>query len=89
MVGLNKSRSIQDEKLIEAIFHSGLIPPQNGYNNLILDARPAANALAQTAMGAGTETADNYKGSRVVFLGIENIHVVRDSMTRLLDGMGF
>lgn len=85
MVGLNKNRSIQDEKLIEAIFQSGLVPPASGYSNLIIDARPTANALAQTAMGAGTESAEIY-GAKVIFLGIENIHVVRDSMNKLMDG---
>ena len=87
MVGLNKNRSIQDEKLVEAIFNSGLVPPVQGHSHLILDARPTANALAQTAMGAGTESSDVYKGARIVFLGIENIHVVRDSLGRLIDGI--
>ena len=44
-----------------------------------------ANAIAQTAMGAGTESSDSYKNTRIVFLGIENIHVVRDSMNKLVD----
>jgi hypothetical protein len=85
MVGINKNRSIQDEKLIEAIFNSGLIPPVSGKSHLIMDARPLANAIAQTAMGAGTESSDAYKNSKIVFLGIENIHVVRDSMNKLVD----
>lgn len=85
MVGINKNRSIQDEKLIEAIFHSGLVPPVSGKTHLIMDARPLANAIAQTAMGAGTESSDAYKNARIVFLGIENIHVVRDSMNKLVD----
>ena len=85
MAGINKNRSIQDEKLIEAIFNSGLIPQVSGKCHLIMDARPMANAIAQTAMGAGTESSDSYKNTRIVFLGIENIHVVRDSMNKLVD----
>jgi Myotubularin-like phosphatase domain len=87
MVGLKQNRSIQDEKLVEAIFSSGSLPASPGYPHLILDARPSANAMAQTAFGAGTENAENYKGSRIVYLGIDNIHVVRDSMNRLFEGV--
>ena len=85
MTGLKQNRSIQDEKLVEAIFASGSREPSQGYANLIIDARPTTNAMAQTAMGAGTENTDNYKGSKLVYLGIENIHAVRDSMNKLLD----
>eukprot|EP00842_Homolaphlyctis_polyrhiza_P002934 jgi/Hompol1/3641/HPOL_000273-RA len=85
MVGLKQSRSIQDEKLVEAIFASSAVVPTPGHVNLIIDARPTTNAIAQTAMGAGTESAENYKGSRIVYLGIDNIHVVRDSMNKLFD----
>lgn len=61
-------------------------PLTPGQSHLIIDARPTANALAQTAMGGGTESSDTYKGSRIVFLGIDNIHVVRDSQNKLIDG---
>ena len=87
LVGLNKNRSIQDEKLIETIFNSGLVPPVSGKMHLIIDARPLTNAMAQMAMGAGMESSDVYKGSKIIFLGIENIHVVRDSFNRLMDVM--
>jgi hypothetical protein len=59
----------------------------NNESNLIIDARPLANALAQTAMGAGTEVQENYKNSKLVFLGIENIHVVRESFQKLYEGI--
>lgn len=89
MVGLGQARSIQDEKLVEAIFSSNSPSAQSqstSLPNLIIDARPAANAIAQTAMGAGTENTDNYKNSRLVFLNIDNIHIVRDSFARLAEG---
>ena len=50
-------------------------------------ARPTANAVAQTAMGAGFESLSSYKNCKLVFLGIENIHVVRDSYLRLVEAV--
>jgi hypothetical protein len=47
LVGLTQNRSIQDEKLIENIFNTA----KTSQINYILDARPLANALAQTALG--------------------------------------
>ncbi|KAJ3000613.1 hypothetical protein HDV02_004298 [Globomyces sp. JEL0801] len=85
MVGLKQNRSIQDEKLVEAIFTSSSAKSESGMFHLIMDARPKANSLAQTAMGAGTENSDNYLNSKVIYLGIENIHVVRDSLSKLFD----
>ncbi|KAJ3023671.1 hypothetical protein HKX48_001895 [Thoreauomyces humboldtii] len=89
LVGLKQNRSIQDEKLVEAIFASTTKPsvatPFTA-SNLIVDARPTANALAQTALGAGTESVENYK-CKIAFLGIDNIHVVRDSMNKLMEAM--
>ena len=64
MVGLTNNRSIQDEKLIEAIFQSHISPeskvsttPIYGATstNLIIDARPTTNAMANVAKGAGSE----------------------------------
>ena len=89
MTGISQARSLQDEKLVESIFFSSDTKLADGFSNLIVDARPATNAMAQTAMGAGTENTDYYKTSKLVFLGIDNIHVVRDSMIRLMDGMFF
>ncbi|KAG2735919.1 hypothetical protein G9P44_000009 [Scheffersomyces stipitis] len=74
LVGLNlQNRSIQDEKLISEIFHSQdreradnlsqddefQSQPQR---NLLVDLRPITNAMAQHALGAGTENIDNYRG---------------------------
>ncbi|KAJ3059318.1 hypothetical protein HK102_010059, partial [Quaeritorhiza haematococci] len=54
--------------------------------NLIIDARPTANAMAQTALGAGTESVENYKNCKLAYLGIDNIHVIRDTMNKLMEG---
>lgn len=118
MVGLN-NRSMQDEKLIEAIFTSHLFADPNspsarsvatasaehasGGNqsdrgniiaiygatttNLIIDARPTTNAVANRAKGAGTENMEHYRGCKKAYLGVENIHVMRDSLAKVTDAL--
>ncbi|TIB32633.1 hypothetical protein E3P84_02454 [Wallemia ichthyophaga] len=93
LVGLKNARSIQDEKLIETIFTSHVhVESASAYGstptNLIMDARPTTNAMAQLANGAGTENMDHYKQCKKVYLGIENIHIIRDSLGRVLDALG-
>ncbi|RKP26935.1 protein-tyrosine phosphatase-like protein, partial [Syncephalis pseudoplumigaleata] len=92
MVGLRQSRSVQDEKLVEAIFTSersetspAVAGTQN--RNLIIDARPTANAMANVAMGAGSENTENYRKCRKLYLGIDNIHVMRDSLNKIADAI--
>jgi len=92
MVGLTNNRSVQDEKLIEAIFQSHFssdTPSAKIYGatatNLITDARPTANAMATFAKGAGTENMDYYKNAKKVYLGVDNIHVMRESLARVID----
>ncbi|EST06858.2 Myotubularin-like phosphatase domain protein [Kalmanozyma brasiliensis GHG001] len=117
MVGLKNARSIQDEKLIEAIFTShnfadpesitakAVADASNGAasaasgaaavatvygattTNLIVDARPTTNAMANVAKGAGTENMEYYKGCKKSYLGIDNIHVMRDSLSKLTDAL--
>ncbi|XP_031484297.1 phosphatidylinositol-3-phosphatase myotubularin-1-like isoform X2 [Nymphaea colorata] len=84
MIGLMmNARSNADEKLVAALCapNSG----DTGYKRklYIADARPRKNALANGAMGGGSESSSNYFQSEVVFLGIDNIHAMRDSLARL------
>ncbi|XP_033140856.1 phosphatidylinositol-3-phosphatase myotubularin-2 isoform X3 [Brassica rapa] len=51
----------------------------------IADARPRKNALANGAMGGGSESSSNYLQSEIVFFGIDNIHAMRESFSRLRD----
>ncbi|KAK6144695.1 hypothetical protein DH2020_021515 [Rehmannia glutinosa] len=51
----------------------------------IADARPRKNALANGAMGGGSESSANYLQSEIVFFGIDNIHAMRESLVRLRD----
>ncbi|KAL8763638.1 MAG: hypothetical protein Q9184_000638 [Pyrenodesmia sp. 2 TL-2023] len=139
LVGVRGNRSIQDEKLLLAIFstsHSDPAPlssssrprsrqsPQSSprgsptrgvpsdlpapdtledqmisrtsnedgpkvygaqQHNLIVDARPTVNALAMQAVGLGSENMDNYRFATKVYLGIDNIHVMRDSLNKAIE----
>jgi hypothetical protein len=96
MVGIKQSRSIQDEKLIEAIFQSHWSPesrvasgPVYGATptNLIIDARPTVNAVANTAKGAGTENMEYYKEGKKVYLGIDHIHTMRESLAKVVEAL--
>lgn len=58
--------------------------------NLIIDARPRVNALANRATGGGIEDVSNYSGAagtsiERVFLDIANIHVMRKSLEKIVE----
>ena len=54
-------------------------------HNLIVDARPTVNAFAMQAVGLGSENMDNYRFATKIYLGIDNIHVMRDSLNKVID----
>ncbi|EMC94927.1 hypothetical protein BAUCODRAFT_34931 [Baudoinia panamericana UAMH 10762] len=59
-------------------------------HNLIVDARPRINALANRATGGGIEDVSNYYGPadvpvERVFLNIQNIHVMRSSLEKVVE----
>ncbi|KAI8071331.1 protein-tyrosine phosphatase-like protein [Gongronella butleri] len=94
MVGFKQARSIQDEKLIEAIFASNVPTAPNGQvvygstaANMIVDARPMANAMGNVARGAGTENMDNYRNCKKIYIAVDNIHVMRDSLAKMCEAM--
>eukprot|EP00002_Diphylleia_rotans_P010979 TRINITY_DN2177_c0_g3_i1.p1 TRINITY_DN2177_c0_g3~~TRINITY_DN2177_c0_g3_i1.p1 ORF type:complete len:975 (-),score=191.01 TRINITY_DN2177_c0_g3_i1:483-3407(-) len=78
-VGMSGKRSREDEKLVEAI--SQVNPKAKVL--YILDSRPKANAFGNQVKGAGFENTSNYRNISLSFMGIENIHVMRDSLTKL------
>ncbi|CAI7869293.1 unnamed protein product [Closterium sp. NIES-53] len=79
---LSNNRSDADERLVAAL--AGPALPGESFRRLVVaDARPRKNAIANGAMGGGYESSANYRGTEVVYLGIDNIHAVRDSMNRL------
>lgn len=83
LVGIKQNRSIQDEHLVLAIFGTN---GKTHARNLIVDARPVTNATAQMAMGAGSENVEYYGDNcRKIYLNIDNIHVMRDSVNKVKD----
>lgn len=56
-------------------------------DNLIVDARPAINSYAMQAIGYGSENMEYYKSAKKVFLSIDNIHVMRDSLNKVIDAI--
>lgn len=65
--------------------------PTNVYGatatNLIVDARPTTNAMANVALGAGTENMENYRSGKKAYLGIDNIHIMRSSLKVIADAI--
>lgn len=55
--------------------------------NLIVDARPTVNALAMQAVGLGSENMEYYKFATKAYLGIDNIHVMRDSLNKVVEAL--
>eukprot|EP01132_Coremiostelium_polycephalum_P005536 gene5536-6895_t len=76
MVGITRQKCTVDEKLVNKI-RDASPSKQTLY---LLDARPKANAIANVAKGMGYEL--NYN-CNIEFLGIANIHSMRDSINKL------
>ncbi|KAI9653091.1 MAG: hypothetical protein M1829_001346 [Trizodia sp. TS-e1964] len=55
--------------------------------NLIVDARPTVNAIAMQAVGFGSENMENYKFATKAYLGIDNIHVMRNSLNKVIEAI--
>ncbi|XP_054786260.1 phosphatidylinositol-3-phosphatase myotubularin-1-like isoform X2 [Prosopis cineraria] len=82
LVGLMMNmRSNTDEKLVAALCNK--LDDGSRRKLYIADARPRKNALANVAMGGGSESSSNYFQCEVVYFGIDNIHAMRDSFARL------
>lgn len=87
--GITKQRSIQDERLVREIFQtSRAVGDQTPQRNMIVDARPTANAIGQAALGGGSENMDNYNFNKTcsrTFLGIDNIHCMSDTLNFMVE----
>lgn len=53
-------------------------------HNLIIDARPAINSMAMQVVGKGSEDMAHYKYASKAFLNIQNIHVMRKSLNKVI-----
>ncbi|EKX40604.1 hypothetical protein GUITHDRAFT_75440 [Guillardia theta CCMP2712] len=77
--GLFRMRNKEDERLVGLIRAANTSPAPL----YIIDARPHTNAQANTVFRAAGYERGSYEKCEIVFLGIENIHAVRKSYTRL------
>ncbi|KAL8181154.1 UNVERIFIED_CONTAM: Myotubularin- protein 8 [Gekko kuhli] len=75
------ARCLEDEQLLQAIRQAN---PGSPFM-YVVDTRPKLNAMANRAAGKGYENVDNYDNIRFKFIGIENIHVMRSSLQKLLE----
>uniref|UniRef100_A0A6Q2YD01 Myotubularin phosphatase domain-containing protein n=1 Tax=Esox lucius TaxID=8010 RepID=A0A6Q2YD01_ESOLU len=75
------ARCLEDEEMLQAISRAN----PNSTFMYVVDTRPKLNAMANRAAGKGYENADNYSNIRFQFVGIENIHVMRNSLQKLLE----
>ncbi|KAG8448126.1 hypothetical protein GDO86_015284 [Hymenochirus boettgeri] len=75
------ARCEDDEKMLETISRAN---PGSSFM-YVVDTRPKLNAMANRAAGKGYENEDNYPNIRFQFIGIENIHVMRSSLQKLLE----
>uniref|UniRef100_A0A8C6UC84 phosphatidylinositol-3,5-bisphosphate 3-phosphatase n=1 Tax=Neogobius melanostomus TaxID=47308 RepID=A0A8C6UC84_9GOBI len=79
LVGMSGKRNKDDERYLEMIREANDTPKLT-----IFDARPSVNAVANKATGGGYE-GDEYQNAELVFLDIQNIHVMRESLKKLKD----
>ncbi|XP_065127846.1 myotubularin-related protein 7a isoform X1 [Paramisgurnus dabryanus] len=75
------ARCMEDEQMLQAIMKSN---PGSRFM-YVVDTRPKLNAMANRAAGKGYENEDNYCNIKFQFIGIENIHVMRNSQQKLID----
>lgn len=88
---LSESERLENEILSSSSNVEAAAPKSQVYgaqqHNLIVDARPTVNALAMQAVGLGSENMDNYKFASKAYLGIENIHVMRESLAKVVEAI--
>ncbi|KAG9272614.1 myotubularin-related protein 7 [Astyanax mexicanus] len=75
------ARCLEDEQMLQAIMKSN---PGSQFM-YVVDTRPKLNAMANRATGKGYESEDNYTNIKFQFIGIENIHVMRNSQQKLIE----
>lgn len=75
------ARCLEDEQMLGAVLRSN---PRSDVL-YVVDTRPKLNAIANRAAGKGYENEDNYSNIKFQFMGIENIHVMRNSLQKMLE----
>ncbi|CAG9864729.1 unnamed protein product [Phyllotreta striolata] len=75
------ARCLEDEQMLTAVLDTN---PNGGYM-CVVDTRPKINAMANRAAGKGYENEAFYDNIKFHFLGIENIHVMRSSLAKVVE----
>jgi hypothetical protein len=81
-VRLSGKRCEADEKLIARLRECN---PTNRETLYIMDARPYKAAVGNTVMGKGFENVNHYDKCQLHFMGIANIHGIRESLDALME----
>ncbi|XP_058791089.1 myotubularin-related protein 6 [Phymastichus coffea] len=75
------ARCLKDEQML----YNLLCTNPNSKYLYIVDTRPRINAMANRAAGKGYENENFYDNIKFQFFGIENIHVMRSSLSKLIE----
>lgn len=75
------ARCFEDEQLLNCILKTN---PTSSFM-YVVDTRPKINAIANRAAGKGYENENFYENIKFQFFGIENIHVMRTSLAKLVE----
>ncbi|XP_046665776.1 myotubularin-related protein 6 isoform X2 [Homalodisca vitripennis] len=75
------ARCLEDEQMLDCIRQTN----PNAKYMYVVDTRPKINAMANRAAGKGYESENFYENIKFHFLGIENIHVMRNSLAKLIE----
>jgi len=84
-VGVTGKRSESDEFYLKTIFRSNHV--QTEPLLWIMDCRPKLYAIGNQLKGAGYENMDNYPFAKLHFMGIDNIHGMRDAREKVGQNM--
>ncbi|KAM7193609.1 Protein-tyrosine phosphatase-like protein [Rhypophila sp. PSN 637] len=90
-LSLSETERMEDEMIAGNAFYDEKTGKRLIYgaqqHNLIVDARPAINSYAMQAIGMGSENMDYYRFARKIFLNIDNIHVMRESLDKVISAI--
>ncbi|KAG5889272.1 hypothetical protein JTB14_007034 [Gonioctena quinquepunctata] len=75
------ARCLEDEMMLNHMLKTN----PNATFMYVVDTRPKINAMANRAAGKGYENEAFYENIKFHFLGIENIHVMRNSLSKVIE----
>ncbi|KAK7096994.1 hypothetical protein V1264_004036 [Littorina saxatilis] len=75
------ARCVEDEQMLQHVLRAN----PNSKFMYVVDTRPKINAMVNKAQGKGYENESFYSNMKFQFLGIENIHIMRSSLQKLVE----